>query len=177
MHNFLVVIPLSRRDFDEFNRSTRRNRDCHRTTTSSVDHPCKLRAARNFSFEYSRDSFFDPELDGTRCRRNDVFFLPTRCRMILPRSSSDRPVVPHVRVSGSGCFPDIRGMMRKISPPRCNIGTATFHCDAPCPPNLQSNSLLILIYSRRTLESIPLRSFPTCVSLLLDSPNSEIRYF
>ena len=29
----------------------------------------------------------------------------------------DRPVVPHVRVSGSGCFPDIRGMMRKISPP------------------------------------------------------------
>lgn len=50
----------------------------------------------------------------------------TGCRMIL--RPEDRPVVPHVRVSGSGCFPDIRGMMRKISPPRCNIGTATFHC-------------------------------------------------
>lgn len=28
-------------------------------------------------------------------------------------------------------LPDIRGMMRKISPPLCSIGTATFHCDAP----------------------------------------------
>lgn len=122
-------------------------------TNTGRKHECEMRG-----IEFFLSHIFPPSSLPRSSRMKRVFSLDDP-------APEDRPVVPHVRVSGSGCFPDIRGMMRKISPPRCNIGTATFHCMTHRVDHLESNlSILIYIYYTSS-RYFYLFSPPRCESL------------